>query len=44
MTQNIKELKTALHYSWTQETSSSPDEWSKDNSARGQCVTSALVM
>ncbi len=44
MTQNIKELKTALHHSWTQETSSSPDEWSEDNPARGQCVASALVM
>ena len=35
---------TALHNSWIHETSSSPDEWSKYNPARGQCVASALVM
>jgi hypothetical protein len=40
----LKKLTTALHNCWTQETSSSPDEWSKDNPARGQCVASALVM
>jgi hypothetical protein len=44
MEHTLKELTTALHNSWTRETSSSPDEWSEDNPARGQCVASALVM
>lgn len=44
MEHSLKELTTALHNSWTQETSSSPDEWSTNNPARGQCVASVLVM
>lgn len=36
-------LSTALEASWSQETSSTPEEWSKSKPSRGQCVPTALV-
>lgn len=39
-----KQLQTAIEKSWTRETSSVPDEWSKEQASRGQCVPTALVV
>lgn len=41
---NLKSITQALQLSWGADTSYSPDEWSKDNIARGQCVVSSLVV
>lgn len=41
----IHQLLNALHAAWTADTSyAKTGEWSIDNPARGQCVTSALVV
>lgn len=37
------QLQIALEHSWTQETSSTPSEWSETKASRGQCVPTALV-
>ena len=37
-------LSTALEASWSRETSSTPEEWSKSKPSRGQCVPTALVV
>lgn len=37
------QLQIALEHSWTQETSSTPNEWSEAKASRGQCVPTALV-
>ena len=37
-------LQTALVHSWSRQTSSTPEEWSKANKSRGQCVPSSLVV
>ncbi len=34
----------ALQESWSKETSFTPDEWSVQNPARGQCLASTLVI
>lgn len=34
----------AVRRGWTKETSASPDEWTPDNPALGQCVPSSLVV
>jgi hypothetical protein len=40
----ITQIMQAIKRSWAQETSYTPDQWSVDNPARGQCVISALVI
>lgn len=37
-------LQVALQTSWTADTSASPDEWTEDNPAWGQCAVTALVV
>ncbi len=44
MVVDIDDLSHALQKSWSKQTSSNPNEWSKDNPARGQCVPTALVI
>ncbi len=39
-----KEVITAIQDSWSKETSASPDEWTSENPALGQCVPSSLVV
>lgn len=41
---NLADLEKALQKSWSKETSYSPDSWSTDNSALGQCAVTALVV
>lgn len=43
-THSLVDVLNALTQSWTAQTSSRPDQWSAENSARGQCVVSALVI
>lgn len=38
------QLEETLRVSWVKDTSYTPEEWSKDNPARGQCAVSALVI
>lgn len=40
---NQDSLVKALQKSWSRETSYSPDSWTSDNPALGQCAVSALV-
>ncbi|CAN5396864.1 hypothetical protein BH09PAT4_BH09PAT4_00220 [soil metagenome] len=40
----IENVIQALQRSWQRDTSYSPVEWSQENSARGQCTVSALVV
>ncbi len=39
----LKDLKEALEYSWSKETSADPDKWTSENPAWGQCAVSALI-
>jgi hypothetical protein len=41
---NIDKIIGAVKSSWSQDTSSRPDQWSSKNPARGQCVPSSLVI
>ena len=34
----------ALGGAWSRDTSATPDEWTPDNSARGQCAVTALIV
>jgi hypothetical protein len=43
-TPSIQQLLAALQNSWSEETSFTPDEWSPQNPARGQCLVSTLVL
>lgn len=43
-TPSIQQLLVALQNSWSQETSFTPDEWSPQNPARGQCLVSTLIL
>ncbi|MDB5185622.1 MAG: hypothetical protein JWL85_145 [Candidatus Saccharibacteria bacterium] len=40
----LEDLTAALSNSWCAETSASPDKWSNDNPALGQCATTACVV
>lgn len=40
----METLATAIEASWSAETSYCPDEWSRHNPARGQCVVTALLV
>lgn len=40
----IQQLVAALHKAWNAETSFTPHEWSRHNTARGQCLVSSLVV
>lgn len=40
---HLAELEKALQKSWSKETSYSPDLWTVENPAMGQCAVSALV-
>jgi len=41
----IEKLTSAIHQSWSAETTASPDEWdAEDHLSRGQCVPTALVV
>lgn len=44
MENTINQLVKAIRDSWSQFTSSVPNEWTSQNPARGQCVVSALVL
>lgn len=44
MEPGLQELTAALHKAWSAETSYAGDQWPADNPARGQCVTSSLVV
>ena len=44
MATRIERLTTAITSSWSHETTSTPDEWSEENPARGQCVPTSLVV
>lgn len=44
MNYTLDQIRNALQQSWSADTSYTPDEWSRDNPARGQCVVSALVL
>lgn len=44
MKTSVETLVSALQKSWHRDTSYSPEEWNEDNSARGQCTVSALVI
>lgn len=41
---NIHAIINALRSSWAADTAFDPSEWSEENSARGQCVVSSLVV
>lgn len=41
---SINQLEEVLRASWIKDTSYTPEEWSGDNPARGQCAVSALVV
>jgi GNAT superfamily N-acetyltransferase len=40
----LGDLEDAIRGSWSQETSADPDEWTVDNSSRGQCDATAVVL
>lgn len=40
----LTELERAIRSSWGIETSDDPEQWTKDNPARGQCVGTALLV
>lgn len=44
MKPTLQELSEALRASWGADTAYSPEEWSQENSARGQCVISSLIV
>jgi 5'-nucleotidase len=44
MRTRTERLTTAITESWSAETTSTPDEWGRDNIARGQCVPTSLVV
>ncbi|HJQ08154.1 MAG TPA: hypothetical protein VJ836_01580 [Candidatus Saccharimonadales bacterium] len=44
MTPTFSQLTAALSKAWSAETSCWGDDWPPDNPARGQCVTSSLVV
>lgn len=41
---DLNRLEAAIRNSWSKETSSTPEEWSLKNPARGQCAVTALVV
>lgn len=41
---HLARLRAALVASWSQQTSSDPDEWTRDNPALGQCAVTSLVV
>lgn len=41
---SIQQLMLALQTNWSEETSFTPAEWTKENPARGQCLVSTLVI
>lgn len=41
---NLLKIREALEKAWCKETSCSPEEWSEQNPAWGQCAVSALVV
>lgn len=43
MKHSIDRVVEAIQAGWSSETSASPDEWTQDNPALGQCVPSSLV-
>lgn len=43
-TPSVQELMTALQKSWCKETSFTPNVWTRQNPARGQCLASTLVV
>ena len=44
MQPTIQEISKALQASWSADTAYSPEDWSNDNKARGQCVISSLIV
>lgn len=44
MNPTLQELSAALHASWSADTAYDPEDWSRENNARGQCVVSSLVV
>jgi hypothetical protein len=40
----LQRLQVAIQASWAANTSFTPDEWTQQNPARGQCVATALVV
>ena len=43
MKYSVERVVTAIQAGWSSETSASPDEWTEDSPALGQCVPSSLV-
>lgn len=43
-TPTLSELTTAFHKAWNAETGFAGGDWSSDNPARAQCLTSSLVV
>jgi len=43
MPYSIDQVTSAIRTNWDKDTSASPDEWTTDNQALGQCVPSSLV-
>jgi hypothetical protein len=41
---SLGEIEAAIREAWGRDTSDDPDEWSRENPARGQCTVSALVL
>jgi hypothetical protein len=41
---NLNEIETALRACWCRETAWTPDQWSADNPAAGQCWSSAYTV
>ena len=44
MKPTLQELSLALHASWDADTAYDSNDWSHENTARGQCVVSSLVV
>ncbi|MGB4957801.1 MAG: hypothetical protein WBO49_05095 [Candidatus Saccharimonas sp.] len=44
MTHSREAVAQAVRSSWSKETSASPDEWTPDTPALGQCVPTSLVV
>lgn len=40
----LVDLEDAIRQSWSRETSDDPEEWSRQNPARGQCAPTALLV
>jgi hypothetical protein len=40
----LRETEAAIRAAWGRDTSDDPDEWSKENPARGQCAVTALLI